>query len=89
MTSTELSKLQRVQFRLAGKLVQGLVIGDKRKKVVIMKDHGGGNWHPVFIPLDLLSHINFQLASKLFMPVYNPIMEGILEQARRGETDGW
>ncbi len=89
MTSKELCKLQRVQFLLAGKLVQGLVIGDKRKKVVIMKDHGNEGWHPVHIPLDLLDHINFQHVSKLFMPIYNPIMENILEQVRRGEIDGW
>lgn len=89
MTSDELSKQQRVEFRLAGKLVQGLVVGDKRKRIVVMKDHGGGDWHPFFIPLDLLKHIAFQHAGKPFMPIYNPIMEGILKQAREGKTDGW
>ncbi len=88
MKTHELSKLQRVEFRLAGKLVQGLVVGDKRKRVVVMKDHGG-DWRPIFIPIGLLNHITFRHAYNLFMPVYNPIMEGILKQAREGRTDGW
>lgn len=87
MTSTELSTHHRVQFRLAGKLVQGLVIGNKRKKVVVMQHRGDGDWRPIFIPLDLLTHINFQHAFKLFMPLYNPIMEEILQQAREGKTE--
>lgn len=87
MKANELSKLQRVQFVLDKKLVQGLVVGNKRKRVVIMKDHGNGDWRPVFIPIGLLDHINFQHAVKLFMPVYNPIMQNILEQAREGRID--
>lgn len=88
MTSDELTRLLKIEFRLAGKLVQGIVIGRKRKRIAIMTQKDGG-WHPVFIPLNLLDHINFQHAGKLFMPIYNPIMEGLLKKARRGETGGW
>lgn len=89
MTSDELHKNQRVQFRLAGKLVQGLVIGDKRKRIVVMRRKGEHTWVPLSIPLDLLNHINFRFAGRPFMPIYNPIMEGILERARQGMTDDW
>jgi len=89
MTNRELCKGQRVQFLLAGKLVQGIVIGDKRKKVVIMREHGAGDWKPVFIPIGLLDDVVFHRASQLFMPIYNPIMEGILREARNGETGDW
>lgn len=89
MTYDELNKNSRVQFMLNGKLVQGLIIGDKHKKVVVMQNKGNNNWEPLFIPIHLLEHIEFRHAIKLFMPIYNPIMEGILNKARKGQTDGW
>lgn len=89
MTSDELHKLQRVQFTLARQVVQGVVVGDRRKKVVVMRDHGKGDWRPLFIPLHLLQHVDFQYSGRPFMPIYNPIMEQILEQARQGFTDCW
>ena len=88
MTSDELHKNQRVQFRLCGRLVQGLVVGDKRKRVVVMRQKDG-TWVPLSIPLDLLNHVNFQFAARPFMPIYNPVMEGILEKTRQGLTDDW
>lgn len=87
MTSDELNKYHRVQFKLNRKLIQGLVVGDKRRKIVVMRHYGGADWRPFFIPIELLTHVNFHLASKPFMPIYNPIMEGILEEARAGHTD--
>lgn len=86
MDITELHKNQRVQFRLAGKLVQGLVVGDKKRKVIIMREKNG-QWEPLAIPTTLLEHVKFETAYKLFMPIYNHTMEDILKQARAGDTD--
>ncbi len=90
MTNQELHKNQRVQFTLAGKLVQGLVIGDKKKKVVLMhQPKGDPDWRPMFIPVELLNDTNFQQATDLFMPVYNPVMEDLLINVRESLNDEW
>lgn len=88
MTTDELQKGQRVQFRLNGQLVQGVVIGDKEPTLVIMRDaHRCGDWRPLFIPLHLLDHAKFYHLDKPTMPLYNPIMEDLLRQIRQGDTE--